>query len=132
MIQNTRQGYSIASWKKVAQTEGLQVVVMTSTPVPVPGEGGALAVVTTHMKDGYLQENGVPFSAEAVLTEYFNRIESPHVGALLVVTSIVDDPKYLGEPYVTTSYFAREDNDAGWDPSPCRESAVESEGASVE
>ncbi len=35
--------------------------------------GGNLKVVTTRMRAGYLQKNGVPYSGNAVLTEYFSR-----------------------------------------------------------
>jgi hypothetical protein len=39
--------------------------------------GGSLKVVTTNMKSGYLRKNGVPYSANAVLTEYFDRLDVP-------------------------------------------------------
>ena len=37
------------------------------------GKGGDLKVVSTHMRPGYLQKNGVPYSANAIITEYFHR-----------------------------------------------------------
>jgi hypothetical protein len=39
--------------------------------------GGSLKVITTKMKPGYLRKNGVPYSANAVLTEYFNSLDVP-------------------------------------------------------
>ena len=35
-----------------------------------PTSGGSLKVVTSRMKPGYLRKNGVPYGANAVLTEY--------------------------------------------------------------
>ena len=35
-----------------------------------PSSGGSLKVVTTRMKPGYLRKNGVPYGANAVLTEH--------------------------------------------------------------
>ena len=35
---------------------------------------GTLKVITGNMHPGYLRKNGVPYSGEAVLNEYFNRL----------------------------------------------------------
>lgn len=76
-------------------------------------------VMTVQMKPGYLQRNGIPYSSDAVLTEYFNRIHLPNGEDYLILTSIVDDPVYLNEPYVTGTEFKRERDGAKWTPSPC-------------
>lgn len=115
-----RQGYSVAAWKKVAQREAWEIY-WTVTPAPKPAEHGGLAVVTTQLKPGYLQINGIPYSAQTVLTEYFDRIQLPNGDDYLIVTSIVDDPVYLGEPYVTSTQFKREQDGSRWAPSPCEE-----------
>ena len=57
----------------------------------MPGKGGTLHVVTTHMQPGYLRKNGVPYSGDAVLTEYYDRFEDDG-NSYLIVTSVVDDP----------------------------------------
>ena len=57
------------------------------------------------MRAGYLRKNGVPYSENAVLTEYFVRTTAPNGDEWLVVTSIVDDPTYLNEPFVTSYAF---------------------------
>ena len=75
--------------------------------------------ITTRLAPGYLQSNGVPYSEQTVLTEYFNRLSLPHGKELLVVTSIVEDPKYLYEPYITSTQFMRETDGANWNPKPC-------------
>jgi hypothetical protein len=81
--------------------------------------GGSLKVVTTHMKAGYLRKNGVPYSENAVITEYLDRHTEPNGDQWFTVTTIVDDPKYLAEPFITSSHFKKEANSAKWRPSPC-------------
>jgi len=60
-------------------------------------ENGTLKVTTTHLKQMFLQRNGIPCSPYAVMTEVFIR----H-GNLLMMMSQVDDPIYLEEPMVRT------------------------------
>ena len=57
---------------------------------------GSLKIVTTKMKPGYLRRNGVPYSANATLTEYFDKIDEPNGDSYLLVTTTVEDPTYLG------------------------------------
>jgi hypothetical protein len=82
--------------------------------------GGDLKVVTTKMKPGYLQKNGVPYGANAVLTEYFNRTSEPNGDSWLVLTSIVDDPQYLTGPFIRSTHYKRlPDTNTTWEPEPC-------------
>ena len=81
--------------------------------------GGSLKVVTTHMKAGYLRKNGVPYSENALITEYLDRHTEPNGDQWFTVTTIVDDPKYLAEPFITSSHFKKEANSDKWRPSPC-------------
>src|SRR6202049_1884604 len=37
-------------------------------------QGGSLRVVTANLKPGYLRKNGIPYSANAVRTEYYARV----------------------------------------------------------
>ena len=63
-------------------------------------DGEKLKVVTTHLKEGYSRRNGVPRSDRATITEHFIR----H-GAVLTISTIIEDPVYLTEPLVvSTSY----------------------------
>jgi hypothetical protein len=80
--------------------------------------GGTLKVVTTHMKPGYLRNNGVPFSANAVLTEYYD-VHKYGNTEYLVTTTVVEDPQYLNVPWVTSNQFRREPDGSKWDPQPC-------------
>ena len=81
--------------------------------------GGALKVVTTKMRPGYLRRNGVPYSANATMTEYFNRLEVPGGDTLLVVMTEIVDPEYLATPYWTSAHFKRQNDASGWNPTPC-------------
>lgn len=81
--------------------------------------GGSLKVVTTKMRPGYLRRNGVPYGASAVMTEYFDRLDLPGGGALIVVTTEIVDPEYLSQPYWTSQQFKRETDQARWRPTPC-------------
>ena len=71
------------------------------------------------MKAGYLRKNGVPYSENARLTEYFDLVRERGGDQLLVVTSIVDDPKYLRQPFIVSTQFKKQPDAKGWDPSPC-------------
>lgn len=111
------QGFSVARW----------------APQPTPFTGGgfrpgapttpaitrSLEVTTTQIRSGYLRKNGVPFSEDAVLTEYIDAWRDAS-GEWFTVTTVVRDPRYLRQPFVTTSHFKREPNDAKWDPTPCQ------------
>ena len=61
-------------------------------------EGAMLAVKTTHVKEGWIQRNGVPSSDLATITEHIVR----H-GDVLTIVSIVDDPIYLEEPFIRST-----------------------------
>jgi hypothetical protein len=89
-----------------------------SNPPDTRKLGGTLKVVTTNIRPGYLRNNGVPFSANAVLTEYYD-IHRDAGQEYLVITSIVEDPQYLYVPWVVSNHFRREPDGAKWDPQPC-------------
>ncbi len=80
---------------------------------------GSLKVVTTHMRPGYLQKNGVPYSGTAIVTEYFHRADEENGDSLLIVTTIVDDPQYLTGQFVRSTHFKRLPDASGWNPQPC-------------
>lgn len=89
-----------------------------SAPPDTRKLGGTLKVVTTHLRPGYLRNNGVPYSANAVLTEYYD-IHQDAGQEYLVITSIVEDPQYLYVPWVVSNQFRREADGAKWNPRPC-------------
>jgi hypothetical protein len=109
------QGDSVASWEKQAQARGFGFPVR----VPPTPNAGSLKVVTTHMRPGYLRKNGAPYSGNAVLTEFFDRIEldgEPY----LIVTGVVEDPQYLTARFITTEQFKFEADGSKWNPIPCK------------
>ena len=81
--------------------------------------GGTLKVVTTHMRPGYLRKNGVPYSGNATMTEYYDRTREDNGDSWLIVTTIVDDPQYLQQPFITSTHFKLESDGSKWAPSPC-------------
>jgi hypothetical protein len=103
------QGVSVAQWE-----------------LPGPGgrraatvSGGDLKVTTTRMRPGYLQKNGVPYSGNAVLTEYFHRTIEDNGDSWLIVTTIVEDPQYLTTQFLRSTHFKKEADGSKWDPSQC-------------
>jgi hypothetical protein len=103
----TLQGLSRAEWIPHGGGRG------------APPANGSLKVVTTHLKEGYLRKNGVPYSADTVLTEYFDLLRQPDGSQWLVVKSIVDDKTYHATAPITSSSFRKQNDRSGWDPQPC-------------
>lgn len=112
----TWQGHSAAEWDTIRQPGGLGVSLQQA-----PGRMGALKVVTTNLRAGFLRKNGVPYSENAVVTEYFDRFSAYDADWMTVIT-VVDDPTYLNQPFITSSHFTREPDASRWTPSPCEKS----------
>jgi hypothetical protein len=104
------QGDSIVEWEMQNPGRG--------APANGPRHG-SLKVVTTNLKAGYLRKNGVPYSEDAKVTEYFDVVRPRNGAELLVVTSVVDDPKYLRQPFMVSSQFKKQGDARGWEPTPC-------------
>ena len=117
--KRSRQGDSVAEW----QGGG------TGNVDPFTGRGdgpgvqrwGSLKVRTTNVLAGWLRRNGVPYSDQAIVTEYFSRFTHPQAGDWFVVTTVVEDPTFLSTTFTTSSNFRKEPNDAKWSPKPCRQ-----------
>jgi hypothetical protein len=109
------QGYSTASWFKQLQQRGF----LPPFGGPQPAKGGSLKVVTSHMSPGYLRTNGVPYSGNAKLIEYFDRIEDEG-DTYLILTSVVKDPSYLSADYLTSYEFKLETDGSKWHPQRCK------------
>jgi len=110
----TLQGNSIGSWQ--LRDDGAPV--LRGPGSPGVGKKGSMKVVTTNLRAGYLRKNGIPYSENASVTEYFNRHDD-FGSAWFTVTTVVDDPKYLLSPSVTTTHFKRETDQSKWNPQPC-------------
>jgi hypothetical protein len=116
-VEPSWQGYSVAQWEFDGRPA--RRGVMGGGGATPARRNGSLKVVTTRMKPGYFRKNGVPYSANAVLTEYFARITEPSGDEYLVVTNFLEDPKYLNGPYVRSVQFKRQKDATGWNPTPC-------------
>jgi hypothetical protein len=81
--------------------------------------GGSLKVATTRLRPGYLRLNGVPYSGDTVLTEYFNRTIEDNGDSWLFVTTIVQDPRYLTGRFVTSTHYKKLPDGSAWKPTAC-------------
>jgi hypothetical protein len=61
-------------------------------------DGNQLIVTTTHLKEGWVQRNGIHMSDHGTLTENFIR----H-GEYLTVIFVVNDPEHFEEPFIRTT-----------------------------
>ncbi len=109
----TWQGNSAAEWDRITQSGGLGVSLQQGA-----GKPGSLKVVTSNLKAGYLRKNGVPYSEDTTMTEYFDRL-SAYGNDWLTVFTIVEDPHYLNQPFITSTHFKREPDRSKWMPAPC-------------
>jgi hypothetical protein len=82
---------------------------------------GVLRVTTTQLKPGWLRKNGVPYSENTTMTENFMRF-SDGANDWFTVATIVEDPTYLTQSFITSSNFKRESDGARFKPVPCRPS----------
>jgi hypothetical protein len=122
------QGFSAASWEgdeRVDTRDGQGGPIQDATgklvPARVTHQADYLKVVTTNLRPGYLQKNGIPYSANAQLEEDFDTFSEPYSGnTWLSVTAVVIDPQYLIEPLFTHAHFKKLPDNSGWDPTPCR------------
>ena len=91
----TRQGHSIAAWER-----------------------RDLKIVTTRMLPGYYFKHGVPYSEDAVMTEYAALLKDKDADYLFLTTSVTD-PQYLNGTYDRTLTFKREPDGSKWNLTPC-------------
>ncbi|HWG75780.1 MAG TPA: hypothetical protein VN660_03200 [Steroidobacteraceae bacterium] len=104
------QGYSEAVWQLAGRGRGAKAT------------WGELKVTTSDLKAGYLVKNGVPYSEQAQLLEYFNVVQIQNADApwvMVVDTEAITDPVYLTSTLFTTAQFLKQPSDAGWEPSAC-------------
>lgn len=101
------QGYSMAQWTIMG---GAGTVIE---------RGGNLKVVTSRLKPGYYWRNGMPYTANISMTEYFRTMELPDGSRWIRYTQIADDPEYLTQPWVVNYAFKKLPDGSKWNPSPC-------------
>jgi hypothetical protein len=108
------QGFSVATWETGAAGGGGGGGFGTFAA----GAVGGMKVVTTQLSPGYLRKNGVPYSENAVVTEYFDR-HTDFGTDWFTVTTIVEDPQYLTQPFITSTHFKKEPDGSKWNPTAC-------------
>jgi hypothetical protein len=138
--EKTWQGFSRAEWQRPPGGGGAPVRAQIGNdagPIAAGGggrglrggppppssirEGGALKVTTTGFRAGYLRKNGVPYSENATVTEYFHRLPQHSDGdTWLLVITIVEDREYLSDAFYTSTHFKLEADDENWNPTECR------------
>jgi hypothetical protein len=113
----TWQGISVATWDLPAGGRGRgRGGAATANP---SRPGTSLRVETTHMRPGYYRRNGVPYGANARMTEWFTTVDEPDGNTYLLVTKILEDPQYMNGPYLRTVQFKKQPDANGWNPTPC-------------
>jgi hypothetical protein len=116
--KRTLQGDSVAEWQ--GGGAGTLDVFTGRTDGGGAQRWGSLKVRTTNMRAGWLRRNGVPYSENAVITEFFTRFTNAAAGDWFVVTTQVDDPTYLAQPFITSTNFKKEPDNSKWHPVACR------------
>ena len=111
MAPRSLQGLSVADWV-LHRAQGF------GAPQGTP-HYGYIKVLTDHMLPGYLRKNGVPYSAKATMTEYWEQHAAPDGAQYLIVTTVLKDPLYLQDPYVFSPDFRKEPDGSRWHPTPC-------------
>ncbi len=99
----SRQGRTVAEWQYTR----------------VPPRGGELKVVTDRLQPGYLRKNGVPYSADTTMTEYYHRMTAPNGDVWITIVTEVRDPENLREPFVQSTHFKKLADGAAFTPEPC-------------
>jgi len=110
------QGWSFAAWELSGTTEQFYP---GPTSLGQIKRAGSLRVDTNNLRAGYLRKNGVPFSENAFMTEYYNLIVEDDGNQYLVIQTFVADPRYLTGHFVRTMQFKREPDGSKRNPVPC-------------
>ena len=97
------QGRSVAEWQYTVR----------------PPRSGELKVVTDRLRPGYLRKNGVPYSANTSMTEYYHRVTAPNGDIWLTIVTEVTDPENLRVPFVQSTHFKKLPDGASFSPEPC-------------
>jgi hypothetical protein len=113
------QGWSYARWEISGNTDRQPTFGGTNTSLGAVKRQGSLHVDTSNLRAGYLRKNGVPFSEDAFMTEYYNLIVEEDGNQYLVIQTFVEDSRYLNRHFVRTLQFKREPDASKRTPVPC-------------
>ena len=111
------QGFSKATWERAGGGGGGGRGGGGGGGGPV---FGSLAVTTTNTTGGWLRKNGVPYSQQMAMTEYFDSFRAANGDTWLIDTQLTTDPMYLNGEWVTSNHFKKEPDNSKWSPAPCK------------
>ena len=117
-LEPSLQGFSEAQWEAPPQGPGDPANSFIFAR-RVGAQGRSLEVVTTKLKAGYLRRNGIPYSQNTVVEEFFDYHKQPNGDEWFTVTTVVRDPIYLNVPFITTTDFKKQPDATGFSPAPC-------------
>ena len=115
--QSSWQGWSAAQWEEPVRGSGSPRAGLGASREGARGR--SLEVATTHLLPGYLRKNGAPYGANATVKEFFDVSTERDRSTWFVVTTIVEDPQNLLEPFVTSTNFRKEPDGSKFKPVPC-------------
>jgi len=115
----TWQGHSTAQWEGIVRGTGAPDFLPIALNPREGTRGKSLEVVTTNLRPGYLRKNGVPYSARTTVREFYDLSTERNNDIWFTVTTVVEDPEYLTEPFVTSTNFKKQPDATGWNPRPC-------------
>ncbi len=114
----SRQGHSAAHWDTGLPPGPAGLGFVGGAP-RVGTQSKTLIVETTNLLPGYLRKNGIPYSEQTTLTEYFDTFTAIDGTEWFTITTVVNDPVYLAFPFITTTDYKREPDDGGWRAEAC-------------
>jgi hypothetical protein len=53
------------------------------------------------------------------VTEYFDLHPGPRDSTWITITTIVNDPRFLTQEFITSTDFRKEPDGSRWNPTPC-------------
>ena len=111
------QGYSVARWILAGVLAGGMAPAL---PAQAPNQPrfGSLVVNTDDLLPGLLRKNGIPYSAGARVTEYWD-LRQLAARQWISISVQVDDPEYLQTPYIYDAICQKEPDGSRWTPAPC-------------
>jgi hypothetical protein len=111
------QGLTTAEWV----IHGAGGPARRGAPAAPPGPRyGYIKAVTTNLLPGYLRKNGVPYGGKTTsMKEYWEQHTAPDGSQWLIITTVLNDPVYLADPYVFSPTFRKEADGSKWHPQPC-------------
>jgi len=112
------QGHSMAHWDKGLSRGPAGLGFVGGAP-RVGTRSKTLIVETGNLLPGYLRKNGIPYSDQTSITEYFDTFTAVDGSEWFTITTVVNDPVYLAFPFVTTTDYKREPDGSKWSPEPC-------------